>query len=393
MSASSLNIPSYRLYRRTGQAVVTLSGKDHYLGKYDSPESREKYARLIAEWILNGRRPTLPPVAEKPDFTIAELILRYLEHCDRYYQKDGRPTGEARNVEYALRPLRRLYGSSQVEDFGPLALKTTRAAMIETDICRNVVNKWTRHIVRMFKWGVENELVPPMVHHALKAVAGLKAGRSAARESEPVRPVDDDLVDAIEPFVARAVWTMVQLQRLTGMRSGEVTIMRTGDLDMSGRVWTYTPRVHKSQHVGKARTVHLGPRAQELLKPWLRADREAFLFSPAEAEAERKAEMRRIRQSKVQPSQVDRSKARPEKQPGDYYTTESFRRSIARACSLAGIPAWHPHQLRHSCATRLRKEFDIDTAAAVLGHSTLNTTEHYASRSEEVAAAAMTAVG
>src|SRR5262245_39738028 len=32
--------PSYRLHKATGQAVVTLDDRDHYLGRYDSAESR-----------------------------------------------------------------------------------------------------------------------------------------------------------------------------------------------------------------------------------------------------------------------------------------------------------------------------------------------------------------
>ena len=43
-------------------------------------------------------------------------------------------------------------------------------------------------------------------------------------------------VEAIQPFVARQVWAMVQLQRLTGMRPGEVCRMRMCDLDISGAV-------------------------------------------------------------------------------------------------------------------------------------------------------------
>jgi hypothetical protein len=117
-------------------------------------------------------------------------------------------------------------------------LKTVRQAMIQADLCRTECNKRVRHIVRMFRWGLENELVSPMVHHGLKAVAGLKRNRAAARESEPVKPVLDAFVDANEPYVSRQVWTMIQLQRPTGMRSGEATIMRTGDLDTSGRVWS-----------------------------------------------------------------------------------------------------------------------------------------------------------
>jgi integrase len=186
---------------------------------------------------------------------------------------------------------------------------------------------------------------------------------------------------------------MVELQRLTGMRSGEVTIMRTGDLDMSGRVWTYKPRVHKTQHHDRERLIHLGPRAQELLRPWLRADREAYLFQPCEAEAERKAEMRRTRKTPVQPSQVDRSKAHPERPPGDCYTADSYRRSITRACSLADVPHWHPHRLRHSAGTRLRRLVDLDAARAVLGHATAGITETYAIRDQTIAAGVMEQYG
>ena len=114
-----------------------------------------------------------------------------------------------------------------------MALKAVRQTMIAADLCRAEVNKRIRHIVRMVRWGVENELVPPSIHHGLKAVPGLKRGRSEARESEPVKPVPDAFVDAIEPHVAKQVWAMVQLQRVTGARSGEVTIMRTCDIDRS----------------------------------------------------------------------------------------------------------------------------------------------------------------
>jgi integrase len=395
MPASKLNAPSYRLYRRTNQAVVTLSGKDHYLGPYGSPESREKYERLVAEWLLNGRRPAIPTAttAEKRDFTIGELILAYLDHADSYYRKGGQPTSERRNIELALRPLRRLYARAQVEDFGPLALKTTRQAMVDSGLCRTEVNKRVRHIVRMARWGVENELVPAMVHHALKAVPGLKHGRSAARESEPVKPVPDDFVDAIEPFVSRQVWAMVELQRLTGMRSGEVTIIRTCDLDTSGRVWTFRPREHKTEHHGRERLVYLGPRAQEILRPWLRTDLQAYLFQPVEAEAERHAEQRQNRQTPVQPSQQDRRLKRPRKAPSDRYSSDSYRKAITYACYRAGVPLWHPHQLRHSCATRLRKAFDLDTSSAVLGHATLSVTQRYAERSGEIAARAMEQCG
>ena len=69
------------------------------------------------------------------------------------------------------------------------------------------------------------------------------------------------MVKAVQPLVSRQVWAMIELQGLTGMRPGEVVLMRTSDLEMTGDVWTYTPHRHKTEHHGKKREVLLGPRA------------------------------------------------------------------------------------------------------------------------------------
>ena len=73
-------------------------------------------------------------------------------------------------------------------DFRPLALKAVRQAMIDAGLARTTINQRVGRIVRLFKWAVENELVPPTVHQALKAVRGLQKGRSSARETKPVKP-------------------------------------------------------------------------------------------------------------------------------------------------------------------------------------------------------------
>src|SRR4029077_10445827 len=138
-----------------------------------------------------------------------------------------------------------------------------------------------------------------------------RRGRADVRESEPVKPVPDAFVDAIKPHVSRQVWAMVELQRLTGMRPGEVCMMRSCDLDTSGRVWAYTPESHKTEHHGRERRIYLGPKAQEALRPWLRPELTAYLFSPTEAEAERRAVQREDRETRVQPSQRNRRRRKP----------------------------------------------------------------------------------
>jgi hypothetical protein len=152
----SVRTPSYRLHRPTGQAVVTLNGRDFYLGKHDTPGSRAEYDRIIAEWLSNGRQ-----TAATDDVTISELMVGYIRHADAYYVKNGRPTSVAPLIRLALRALKRLYGHTPAREFGPLALKTLRQAYIDAGSCRRDVNRYTGLIVRFFKWAVENERVPP----------------------------------------------------------------------------------------------------------------------------------------------------------------------------------------------------------------------------------------
>ncbi len=393
MFARAPRTPSYRLHKPSGQAVVTINRQDMYLGKFNSPESRAEYDRVIAEWLGNGRQS--PGTS---DLTINEVIVRFLKHVDVLYESN-----EPKNFRLALRPLRKLYGTALIREFGPMKLKAVRQAFIAGDLCRGEINKPTRRVVRMFKWAVAEELLPASVHQALKAVEGLRKGRTDIRESRPVKPVPDAYVDAIRDSVARQVWTMIELQRLTAMRPGEVCMMRTIDINASARIWEYVPESHKTEHHGKGRTIFVGPQAQAILLPWLRTELESHLFQPREATAERLAAQRQARKTKVQPSQQNRRKAKPRTRPGERYDTDSYRRAIAYGIKRVNqdrasrgeppIPNWHPHQLRHNAATRLRREFGLDVTRAVLGHSSPVVTEVYAELDQAKAAEAMARIG
>ena len=105
----------------------------------------------------------------------------------------------------------------------------------------------------MFRWAVENELVPPSTHHGLQSVRGLQRGRSEAKDYAPVRPVPDAWIEAVRPHVASPVRAMIDLQLLTGMRPGEVVQMRGCDLDVAGPIWFYRPSTHKTAHHGHER--------------------------------------------------------------------------------------------------------------------------------------------
>lgn len=383
-------LPSYRRHKVSGHAVVTLNGRDHYLGPHGSRESVYAYKRLIAEWTTAGPAATTATNAESTvgaDFRICELLAAYLEYAERYYVKDGEPTGEAKNVKEATRQLQELYGMTRVADFGPTALKTVRQKMIETKLSRRVINFRVNRIRRVFKWGVENELVAPGVLHALQAVAALRAGRSDARETGPVRPVSEETVNAVLPHVTPQVRAMIELQQLTGMRPNEVTAMRPMDIDRSQATWVYRPARHKTEHHGIERLIYLGPRAQAIVTPYLLRPVESYLFSPKEAVKQCRDRLRRGN------NPPKKRRPRPKRVPGNRYTRRSYYYAIKRACKKANVEVWGPNRLRHSAATYLRKRFGIEAARVVLGHRSSAVTEVYAELDRAKAADIMAEVG
>lgn len=272
------SLPSYRLYKRTGQAVVTINGHDHYLGEHGSAESKEKYHRLIGEWLAQNAAPD-PESSDPPIRSVSEIILAYWEHANEYYRDS--PV-ELEKIRLSLRPVRQLYGSTEAHSFGPLALRAVREEMIRT-LSRTTINVRIGVIKRAFKWAVSHELIPSGVYQGLRTVEGLKRGRSQAKESEPVKPVTEEQIEATLPLLNRFIRAMVQVQLLSGARPGEICILRTCDVDINGQVWTFVPQRHKTQYRGKDRHIYFGPQAQELLTPFLEGDPEAYVFSPRKA--------------------------------------------------------------------------------------------------------------
>ena len=290
--------------------------------------------------------------------------------------------GEAANLKAAIRFLKDRYKTTPVSEFGPLALQAVRQRMVEADNSRNYVNAQISRLKRMFKWGVAEELVPPSVYEGLRAVSGLRCGRSEARETTPVLPIEDSAVEAVLEHLTSVVADMVRLQRFTGMRPAEVCVLRPCDLDRSGDVWLYRPASHKTQHHGKERVVFFGPQAQSVLLRYLARAPEDYCFQPRDSEAKRRAAQHAARKTPLSCGNRPGTnrKRKPKKQPRDHYTTDSYRRAIHYACDKAGIERWSPNRLRHSAATEIRKKFGLEAAQVALGHSTADITQVYAER-------------
>ena len=403
MASTLVSVPKYRRHKGSGQAFVQVHGKRHYLGRYGTPKSKERYARFVAE--LSAQRTTTPVVTatDRGALTVVEVADAYWQFAQGYYRKkDGSPSGWLAHIRLILRHLSGLYGRTPAADFGPRSFKVIRQTLVDAGHSRPYVNKLTAIIPRAFKWAAAEELVSASIYHALRTVEGLKRGRTTAREPEPVKPVDDALVEATLPHLPPIVADMVRFERWTGARPGEVCQLRPIDLDRSGEVWTYRPASHKTEHHGRERIIYIGPRVQEIILPYLLRDAAAYCFSPAESEAHRHDEQRASRKTKVQPSQANRGQRHRSRAPKTQYTKDSYARAIRRAIDKANkeistkateagitdpqsLHHWHPNQLRHTRATEVRRQYGLEAAQVILGHAKADVTQVYAERDNALA--------
>ncbi len=378
-------VPTYRRHKASGQAVVVIEGKSHYLGVWDSPESRDNYARLISEWAARGRQDA-PAKSGTSGIKVGEVMVRYCRFAESYYPPDGDTTSELRSIREALAPVRQLYEQTPVESFGPLALKAVRQRMIDKGWCRSHINHQINRIRRMFRWAVSEELVPASIYEALRCVQGLAKGRCGVRESKARMPAFWEDIQAIKPHCPRQVAAMLELQFLGAMRSCEIRLMRTIDIDRSRTdYWLYRPGSdqgehgkHKNAWRGQDRVIALGPQAIAILLPWLRLDEPtAYIFRPGQAVEERNATRRASRRTPMTPSQAARTrKKNPRRKPGLFYSANSYAQAVDRACKKARIK-FAPYALRHGRKMIIERADSAEAARVVLGQKTIESTQHY----------------
>ena len=331
------------------------------------------------------------------DGTVCCLATLYLAAMRRMHKgPDGQPTTHYGNISQAMDLLTEFAGGESVEAFGPLRLQAFMTWLVarpgktyKQRLARPTINRYATMARHCFKWGVSQELVHVTTYQALQAVDLLKRGRSEARESKVVRVVNEAHVRAVLPCASPVIAAMIELQMYTGMRSGELCQMRPMDIDTAGQIWMYAPQSHKTEHHGHVRIVALGPKAQAVLRPYLKRKIDACCFTPDEALEHRTGGKGRA----VRPC----------------YTKDTYGRAVRRAivrCQQAEkkaakekgrqaktVPTWHPHQLRHTAATIARKEFGVEAARAYLGHSSASMTELYAEMDAGLAAKVAKQIG
>jgi len=395
----------------SGQARIRLDGRDHYLGVWGTAESRLKYAELIDRWRRGeGVRAVAAPVSPR---TVADVAAMFLDDARRTRRKpDGSPTKEVANFPYAVEALCEQFADLPAERFGAAQLLDLRDSLPARGWGRRYANRQLTRIKTLFRWAELRQLVPAGTFAALRAVPGLPRRND---DDDELPPVPEDDLAATLPFLGHVVRDIVPLQLLTGARVGEALSLRPRDFIRGGSVevergvyvdtsavWLVRLREHKNAWRGQKRYLFFGPKAQELITPYLDRPAESFLFSPREAATRWLEEEGRDVENWLR-----------SRNPGDRYTADSYRAAVQRGCDRADADAkrearkaglkfdpksrlvcrWCPAQLRHNAATRLCSEFGPEVARIVLGHRDLGITRRYVADDLQKASSAIARFG
>ncbi len=397
-------VPKLRKHK-SGQAVVTICGVDHYLGLWGARSQPSlavstAYDAKVAEWLAAGR-PTIAQ-RETQQVTVAELLLAFLRDAKATYGTDSKSSRYFKFRQLVKRL--RVYDKMFIVDFGPQQLKGIRQQMISEGLGRSTINQSIGSIKQIFKWGVTEQLVPITSYQALQCVAGLRKGYTNAPEGEPVTPVAMEVVEKTIPFMPLVVQDMVRLHCIIGCRPSEVCLLKWSDIDTSSLPWKASLREHKNAHRGKERIMYFGPRARKILERHTSAaESGGYVFSPRESEAKRIEVNAKNRTTPLNQgnrrgyTEFSRTgKRKRTRAPRLHYDRSSYLRAIHRSCDKA-FPApesltegevkrwqkkhrWYASQIMHTVATVTRSEQGLEVAGILLGHSELQTTQIYAER-------------
>ena len=337
--------------------------------------------------------------------TVCEVLAHWCVHAKVAYDQRSQ---EPAQFKFALRPLDRLWGDMPAEDFDADALRAVQMAMAtgswmteeeiealrkrgrNVGLCRCTLNHRLSRIKTVWRWAESRKLVPKGSYAALLSLRGLGKKNPSVRHTvrKPAACVADVL--AILPHVLPPVAAAIQVQLYTGARAGEAIIMRPCDVDreslkVDGQpIWVYRPEWSKNdwRENATARAIPIGPKLQEVLKPFLDTTAAAaYLFNP------------RVAYEQWLTANNRRKKHAKKRFPGERYTVNSYNRAIAKGCRRAGVQRWTSHQIRYHVAASIGPLAGLEGVRQVLGQHSVDIAAHYAGLDLEAAARIVANIG
>ena len=196
--------------RAGAYACVYFKGKRIRLRHWGSPDAKTAYANFVLD--LQSSRSSVGNRKRKKDSQNAVLVSELAN--DFYIQVASKmDKTECAHFKMVIRYLTEVYGGLVANAFSPKKLKRVREQMVKRGtLCRKMINRYIDRIIRIFSWGVVEEVVRPRVVHSLREVRSLRQGAVGTHDNPEREPISDSVVRRTLPFMSPTVRAMVQVR-------------------------------------------------------------------------------------------------------------------------------------------------------------------------------------
>lgn len=406
MARTASKTPALRYHKQTRRYYIFTGGKRVYLGSHKGTAANRRL-EIVAS-IIEGKPAPVAIASASGGTTLARALADFRLWALTHYT-DSRAIAR---FDAVIAAAIAEHGETPADQFDGQGVEDIRNALTnrKPELARGYINCLIRALKTAFAWMKRRKIVCANTLAEVRQVRALMAGEGG-RETTPIPPVEDWVIEATRRECSRTIRAMIDLQRATGMRPGELCRMRRCDLTtlpsevlpIPGQrrtikameaegvpIWWYVPARHKNLHRGKMRIVPIGPDGQQILKPFLDRAHDNYIFRPAD----------------------DLSLARQKAlRAGPCYDVRAYHNAIVRAVGRANrvrkqaveralvplfvsVPPWSPNQLRHAALEDAADRLDPEHAAAIGGHSaSMRALDAYVQATIKKAASAAAKVG
>ena len=278
-------------------AMVYINGKAKYLGKYGSAEAKAAYKAFVAEWAGQST-PVAPadlvPVIAPHVLTIAEAVVQYRAHAERYYQsrevdnlQEANPA-DAREVRLSADGRLRADPTPKPTQFMGRAGTRPEHDQRAGDSAQAVLPVGL--LLRADSDGRSRST-------EYRRVADAGAGRRRDK-AQNAGHLGDGRKDAAAFTRDGACDGLVRVAYRRTARGGHRIDDR--EIQRTGEVWLATMSKHKTAGYGHVREIPIGRTAQAIITPWLLPEKpDEPIFSPLRVDARQAKRRGKRRPGKV----------------------------------------------------------------------------------------------
>lgn len=359
-------------------AFIYVGRKKVYLGRPGTIEfdrEKEKAFKLLAALATTDNRQTRKTPVRRGSHLTAKSAVERLSmrpYANSYpidslftdYLRSRKAvrmnTADKSRIINIQRWLNEWFPTADGDNFDQFDLETFRQRMEgltyisggkRKKYCRLSINKTVSALKKVLKWGVLENKFNSENFHKIALVPQLQMGETTAPESERKVLVNDSDVAATLPYMSEKYADIIRIQRITGMRTGEICELSNDTIDeityRAQGVAIFRPRHHKNAHRGHQRQIPLTRDALEILSKY--RGNEPYLFMTEDG-------------NKMTTQRIDRK----------------VRNAVQRAIKDGVIARpWTPYDLRTKRITDELLKGNVKRAQHIAGHRTLNTQQYY----------------